>query len=235
MWQPLIADLSKPPELLGVDEDKVGLVARDDGTEQLTLAGWPLYRHVGAHADLGDPGRTAPKGSGSPSRRTGPRPADPVRRPPPQRRSSRAGCGGRPRGRTRDTTRQEDDMARIPAVPAARAGPLGRLVYRLAERRFGAVPEPLAVVAHHPAAVPGRAARRARRTSGRPGGCPAACASWPSTGWPPSSAARGASTSAPCCSAWTGSTSSGCRTSTTTRPARSTPSRNGWRWPTPTR
>ncbi len=42
-------------------------------------------------------------------------------------------------------------MGRIPALPVAQAGPLNRMAYRLAERRFGAVPEPLAVVAHHPA------------------------------------------------------------------------------------
>ncbi len=31
-------------------------------------------------------------------------------------------------------------MGRIPAVPASAAGVFGRLIYRLAERRFGAVP-----------------------------------------------------------------------------------------------
>jgi len=41
-------------------------------------------------------------------------------------------------------------MGRIPGVPADRAGWLVRLLYRWTERRFGAVPEPFAVVAHHP-------------------------------------------------------------------------------------
>lgn len=41
-------------------------------------------------------------------------------------------------------------MARIPAVPEAQAGALGRLAYRYARRRFGAVPEPIAVIRHHP-------------------------------------------------------------------------------------
>jgi AhpD family alkylhydroperoxidase len=41
-------------------------------------------------------------------------------------------------------------MARVPAVPEAQAGVLGRLVYRYARRRFGAVPEPIAVSRHHP-------------------------------------------------------------------------------------
>jgi AhpD family alkylhydroperoxidase len=41
-------------------------------------------------------------------------------------------------------------MARIPAVPEEQAGVLGRLAYRYARRRFGAVPEPFAVLRHHP-------------------------------------------------------------------------------------
>ncbi len=41
-------------------------------------------------------------------------------------------------------------MARIPAVTKGQAGVVGRLLYRMAERRFGAVPEPFAVMAHHP-------------------------------------------------------------------------------------
>jgi AhpD family alkylhydroperoxidase len=41
-------------------------------------------------------------------------------------------------------------MARIPAVPEEQAGLLGRLAYRYARRRFGAVPEPFAVLRHHP-------------------------------------------------------------------------------------
>jgi AhpD family alkylhydroperoxidase len=40
-------------------------------------------------------------------------------------------------------------MSRIPAVPAERAGVIGRLAYRYARRRFGAVPEPVAVVRWH--------------------------------------------------------------------------------------
>jgi AhpD family alkylhydroperoxidase len=44
---------------------------------------------------------------------------------------------------------EEDGMSRIPTVPAERAGVVGRLVYRYAARRFGAVPEPIAVVRWH--------------------------------------------------------------------------------------
>ena len=41
-------------------------------------------------------------------------------------------------------------MSRIPAVPEEQAGVVGRLAYRFARRRFGAVPEPFAVLRHHP-------------------------------------------------------------------------------------
>jgi predicted lipoprotein with Yx(FWY)xxD motif len=50
-WEPVKADLNKPPVLLGVDENQVGVLARPDGVDQLTLGGWPLYRHLGTHAD----------------------------------------------------------------------------------------------------------------------------------------------------------------------------------------
>jgi AhpD family alkylhydroperoxidase len=40
-------------------------------------------------------------------------------------------------------------LTRIPAVAEEDAGPVGRLVYRFARRRFGAVPEPFAVARHH--------------------------------------------------------------------------------------
>ena len=40
-------------------------------------------------------------------------------------------------------------MSRIPAVPESDAGVLGRLAYRYARRRFGAVPAPFAVARHH--------------------------------------------------------------------------------------
>jgi hypothetical protein len=40
-------------------------------------------------------------------------------------------------------------MARIAGVPAERAGLVVRLVYRLARRMVGKVPEPMTVAAHH--------------------------------------------------------------------------------------
>ena len=50
-WQPVAADLNNPPVLLGVNQDVVGVVSRPDGTNQLTIAGWPIYRHLGTHTD----------------------------------------------------------------------------------------------------------------------------------------------------------------------------------------
>ena len=40
--------------------------------------------------------------------------------------------------------------SRIPPVPPQRASLLTKLLYRMAKRRFGEVPEPFAVAAHHP-------------------------------------------------------------------------------------
>jgi len=44
-WPPLLTDGS-PPRLEGVDPALVGALQRTDGTVQITLAGWPLYRFV---------------------------------------------------------------------------------------------------------------------------------------------------------------------------------------------
>ncbi|RCW40777.1 AhpD family alkylhydroperoxidase [Halopolyspora algeriensis] len=41
-------------------------------------------------------------------------------------------------------------MSRIPEVTIDRAGWLATLIYRFARRRYGAVPQPVAVAAHHP-------------------------------------------------------------------------------------
>jgi len=40
-------------------------------------------------------------------------------------------------------------MPRVSAVPARDAGPIGRLLYRFARRRFGVLPEPLSVGRNH--------------------------------------------------------------------------------------
>ena len=46
VWPPVFTEDGKP-ELAGIDESKVGVVTREDGTKQLTLGGWPLYRYIG--------------------------------------------------------------------------------------------------------------------------------------------------------------------------------------------
>ncbi|HEY2204501.1 MAG TPA: hypothetical protein VGH99_08505 [Pseudonocardia sp.] len=45
-WPPVLAR-SGQPELGGIDPALVGIVVRPDGSEQLTLGGWPLYRYAG--------------------------------------------------------------------------------------------------------------------------------------------------------------------------------------------
>jgi predicted lipoprotein with Yx(FWY)xxD motif len=40
-WPPVIVE--EKPKLKGIDAAKVGLLKRADGTQQVTLAGWPLY------------------------------------------------------------------------------------------------------------------------------------------------------------------------------------------------
>ncbi len=42
-WQPLVVPAGQEPDLLGVDADRVGRLAREDGSSQLTLGGWPVY------------------------------------------------------------------------------------------------------------------------------------------------------------------------------------------------
>lgn len=45
IWPPALTD--NQPELSGVSADDVGTVERKDGTKQITLKGWPLYRYIG--------------------------------------------------------------------------------------------------------------------------------------------------------------------------------------------
>lgn len=42
-WEPLVVPRGQQPDLLGVDADKVGRIAQQDGSAQLTLGGWPVY------------------------------------------------------------------------------------------------------------------------------------------------------------------------------------------------
>ncbi|RPE44203.1 secreted repeat protein with Y-X4-D motif [Streptomyces sp. Ag109_O5-1] len=43
-WMPVMADGT--PQGMGV-QAKIGVLTRDDGMKQVTLAGWPLYRYMG--------------------------------------------------------------------------------------------------------------------------------------------------------------------------------------------
>ncbi|TDC32670.1 hypothetical protein E1211_20490 [Micromonospora sp. 15K316] len=45
VWPPALTD--GDPQLSGVKADDVGTITRQDGTRQLTLAGWPVYRYIG--------------------------------------------------------------------------------------------------------------------------------------------------------------------------------------------
>lgn len=78
-WPPVLATDS--PWLKGVPSEKVGTVTRADGTKQLTLGGWPLYRYAKDAA----PGDTKGQGvggtwcavgpDGKPAKLAGPAPA----------------------------------------------------------------------------------------------------------------------------------------------------------------
>jgi predicted lipoprotein with Yx(FWY)xxD motif len=46
VWPPALTNDGKP-KLTGVNPTLVGTVTRADGTKQLTVAGWPLYRYIG--------------------------------------------------------------------------------------------------------------------------------------------------------------------------------------------
>lgn len=48
VWPPAITDGN--PKLSGVDASLVGTVTRGDGSMQITLNGWPLYRYIGDKA-----------------------------------------------------------------------------------------------------------------------------------------------------------------------------------------
>ncbi|GAA4829273.1 hypothetical protein GCM10023201_15900 [Actinomycetospora corticicola] len=66
-WPPVLAS-DADPWLKGIDASRVGTVDRPDGTKQLTLNGWPLYRFAKDAA----PGETAGNGVGGTWRAVGP-------------------------------------------------------------------------------------------------------------------------------------------------------------------
>lgn len=45
VWPPALTDGNA--QVRGISDDKVGTVTRQDGTRQLTIAGWPVYRYIG--------------------------------------------------------------------------------------------------------------------------------------------------------------------------------------------
>jgi predicted lipoprotein with Yx(FWY)xxD motif len=57
-WPPVVVDPEGALNLEGVDRSAVGMVQRPDGTSQLTIGGWPVYRYAGDTA----PGTTAGQG-----------------------------------------------------------------------------------------------------------------------------------------------------------------------------
>lgn len=59
-WPPVTVDPKGKLALEGVDTGAIGMVLRPDGTSQLTLGGWPIYRYTG---DTG-PGTAAGQGMG---------------------------------------------------------------------------------------------------------------------------------------------------------------------------
>ena len=44
-WPPVLMQAG-PPAYDGIDPAVVGTVARDDGRQQVTIGGWPVYRHA---------------------------------------------------------------------------------------------------------------------------------------------------------------------------------------------
>jgi predicted lipoprotein with Yx(FWY)xxD motif len=49
VWPPALTEDGEP-QLEGVDPDDVGTVTRADGTKQLTIGDWPVYRYIGDKA-----------------------------------------------------------------------------------------------------------------------------------------------------------------------------------------
>ena len=57
-WPPVVVDPEGALTLEGVERSAVGMVQRPDGSSQLTIAGWPVYRFAGDTA----PGATGGQG-----------------------------------------------------------------------------------------------------------------------------------------------------------------------------
>jgi predicted lipoprotein with Yx(FWY)xxD motif len=62
-WIPVTAPPDQELELAGVKKDLVGRLQRPDGSSQLTLAGWPLYRNRDDDGLLATAGRNGADGT----------------------------------------------------------------------------------------------------------------------------------------------------------------------------
>jgi predicted lipoprotein with Yx(FWY)xxD motif len=62
-WIPVLVEPDQELDLAGVDEELIGRVARPEGGNQLTLAGWPLYRHRDDDGSLATTGQHGAEGS----------------------------------------------------------------------------------------------------------------------------------------------------------------------------
>jgi predicted lipoprotein with Yx(FWY)xxD motif len=60
VWPPVTVQGGQLPQLEGIDQTLVGTIQRADGSTQVTLAGWPLYRYIGDKA----PGKWTGQGVG---------------------------------------------------------------------------------------------------------------------------------------------------------------------------
>jgi predicted lipoprotein with Yx(FWY)xxD motif len=62
-WIPITADPDQKLDLAGVKSDLVGRIQRPDGSTQLTLAGWPLYRNADDDGSLSTAGHNGQDGT----------------------------------------------------------------------------------------------------------------------------------------------------------------------------
>jgi predicted lipoprotein with Yx(FWY)xxD motif len=62
-WIPVTAPPDQELELAGVKKDLVGRLQRPDGSSQLTLAGWPLYRNRDDDGSLATAGQNGAGGT----------------------------------------------------------------------------------------------------------------------------------------------------------------------------
>ena len=60
-WPPVLMQAGTP-DYEGVDPSVVGTITRDDGRQQVTIGGWPVYRHANDSA----PGSVDGQGSRAP-------------------------------------------------------------------------------------------------------------------------------------------------------------------------